>query len=84
VQWVRPNILFEVTWAAMILLFALQYLFVLGWAFYYYRIMRGRNAKLSLRFWAITVIPPVETHLSHIYRKTHTQNRLALFTMIKG
>jgi DNA-binding CsgD family transcriptional regulator len=38
--------------------FNFQYLFVLGWTFYYYWIMKDRSAKLPLRFWVMTVIPP--------------------------
>ncbi|MDR3284472.1 MAG: hypothetical protein LBS97_04760, partial [Treponema sp.] len=41
--------------------FNLQYLFVLGWAFFYYWIMKGRHARLPLRFWVMTVIPPFAT-----------------------
>jgi DNA-binding CsgD family transcriptional regulator len=41
--------------------FNLQYLFVLGWAFFYYWIMKGRSACLPLRFWIMTVIPPFAT-----------------------
>jgi DNA-binding CsgD family transcriptional regulator len=38
-----------------------QYLFVLGWAFFYYWIMKNRSARLPLRFWIMTVSPPLAT-----------------------
>jgi DNA-binding CsgD family transcriptional regulator len=41
--------------------FNLQYLFVLGWARYYYWIMKDLSSKLPLRFWIMTVIPPFAT-----------------------
>jgi DNA-binding CsgD family transcriptional regulator len=47
--------------AAYYVQFNLQYLFVLGWAFYYYWIMKDRSARLPLRFWIMTVIPPFAT-----------------------
>jgi signal transduction histidine kinase len=37
----------------------LQYLIVLGWAFFYYWVLRRRQGKLPLRFWIMTIIPPL-------------------------
>jgi hypothetical protein len=38
--------------------FNLEYLVVLGWAFFYYWVMKNRPGKLPLRFWILAIIPP--------------------------
>jgi ABC-type multidrug transport system fused ATPase/permease subunit len=39
--------------------FLLLYLVVLGWALFYYWVLKDRRGKLPLRFWIITVMPPL-------------------------
>jgi hypothetical protein len=41
--------------------FNLQYLVVLGWAVFYYQIMKSRSDHLPLRFWIMTISPPFVT-----------------------
>jgi hypothetical protein len=42
--------------------FNIQYLVVLGWTLFYYRIMSQRHSqKVPLRFWIMTTIPPLLT-----------------------
>jgi lipid-A-disaccharide synthase-like uncharacterized protein len=37
----------------------LLYLAVLGWAVFYYLVLKNRRGALPLRFWIMTVIPPL-------------------------
>jgi hypothetical protein len=39
--------------------FNLLYLVVLGWALFYYWVLKDRRGQLPLHFWIITVIPPL-------------------------
>jgi DNA-binding CsgD family transcriptional regulator len=47
--------------------FNLQYLFVLGWTFFYYWVMKNRSWKVPPRFWVMTVIPPCGTAILLTY-----------------
>jgi signal transduction histidine kinase len=38
---------------------SLLYLVILGWALFYYWVLKDRGGKLPLRFWIMTVIPPL-------------------------
>jgi hypothetical protein len=42
----------------------LQYIVMLAWTILYYIMMRNRNRKLPLRFWIMTVLPPIFTFLT--------------------
>ncbi|GHV28236.1 hypothetical protein AGMMS4952_11410 [Spirochaetia bacterium] len=39
--------------------FVLLYLAVLGWAFFYYWVLKNRRGNLPLYFWIMTVLPPM-------------------------
>ncbi|GHV77589.1 hypothetical protein AGMMS49942_24100 [Spirochaetia bacterium] len=39
--------------------FYLLYLAILGWALFYYWVLKDRRGKLPLNFWIMTVIPPL-------------------------
>jgi sensor histidine kinase regulating citrate/malate metabolism len=65
----------------------LQYLVVLGWAFFYYWVLKGNNKKLPLRFWIITVIPPlVSATLLTLFSETARplQNDMGINIYLQG